>query len=144
MQPTKYRTYMLAILTVVYSFNFTDRNVLGLLMQPIKMELRLSDTQMGLLSGLAFALFYSALGIPIARWADRGNRISIIFATTALWSAMVICCGFATSYTQLLLARVGVAVGEAGCVPPALSLIGDYYLRSERPRAMAHYWLGGP
>ena len=144
MPEKNYRSYMLAILTVVYAFNFTDRNVLGLLMQAIKTDLNLSDTQMGFLSGIAFALFYSTLGIPIARWADRGNRISIISITVGLWSSMVVYCGMAATYVQLLLARIGVAVGEAGCVPPAQSLIADYYSRSERPRAMSYYMLGGP
>jgi MFS family permease len=135
---------MLLLLTVVYAFNFLDRNVLGLLTENIKADLQLSDTQMGLLTGIAFALFYSTLGIPIARWADRGNRIFIISVTTALWSAMVIYCGMAVGYVQLLLARVGVSVGEAGCMPPAQSLIADHYSRSERPRAMSYYMIGGP
>lgn len=144
MRQENHRGYMLTILTVVYAFNFVDRNVLSLLMQAIKADLQLSDTQMGLLSGIAFAFFYSTLGIPIARWADYGNRISIISITTGVWSAMVICCGMATSFLQLLLARVGVAIGEAGCVPPAQSLIGDCYARSERTRAMSIYMLGAP
>jgi MFS family permease len=96
------------------------------------------------MTGFAFALFYSAMGIPIARWADRGDRVKIISVTIALWSAAVALCGAATSFLQLLLIRVGVAVGEAGCIPPAHSLIPDYFTRAERPRAVAIYMLGGP
>lgn len=135
---------MLTTLTVVYAFNFMDRNALAILMQSIKMDLQLTDSQIGILTGIAFAFFYSTLGIPLARWADRGNRVSIISVTVALWSAMVIYSGLAATYVQMLLARIGVAVGEAGCVPPAQSLISDYYSRDERPRAMSHYMLGGP
>src|SRR5713101_127653 len=115
MSQKRYRRYMLAVLAGVYAFNFTDRSVLGLMMQDIKLDLRLSDTQMGFLSGIAFALFYSTLGIPIARWADRGNRVSIISITAALWSIAVALCGMAGNFLQLMLVRVGVAVGESGC-----------------------------
>src|SRR5688572_20032788 len=104
MDQQHYRRYMLTVLTVTYAFNFMDRNVLGLLMESIKADLQLSDTQMGFLTGIAFALFYATLGIPIARWADHGNRVTIISVTTALWSCMVIACGMATSYFLLLLA----------------------------------------
>jgi MFS family permease len=115
-----------------------------LLLQDIKVDLSLSDTQLGLLTGLAFALFYSIMGIPIARWADRGNRVVIIALTTALWSVGVALCGVAGSFLQLLLIRVAVGVGEAGCMPLAHSLIADYYSREERPRATARYLLGIP
>jgi MFS family permease len=135
---------MLAVLMVVLAFNSVDRVALGLVLQDIKLALHLSDTQLGVLSGIAFALFYSIMGVPIARWADRGNRVAIISVTTALWSAMVALCGSAASFAQLLLIRVGVAVGEAGCVPPAHSLIADFFSRAERPRAVALYMLGGP
>ncbi len=136
------RNYLLTILIVVVAFNYADRLALGLTLQDIKRDLSLSDTQLGFLTGIAFAMFYSVMGIPIARWADRGNRVSIIALTTALWSAAVALCGLAASYTQLLLIRVGIAVGEAGCVPPAHSLIADYFDRSERPRAVARYKIG--
>jgi MFS family permease len=96
------------------------------------------------LSGIAFALFYSVMGIPIARWADRGNRVMIIAITTAVWSVAVAACGAAVNFVQLLLIRIGVAIGEAGCVPPAHSLIADNYSRAERPRAVSRYMLGGP
>jgi MFS family permease len=134
---------MLTILAVVYAFHFVDRQVVSLLIEDIKADMRLSDTQMGLLTGMAFALFYSTLGIPIARWADRGNRITIISLSTALWSVMVLCCGMVGAYWQLLLARVGAAVGEAGCLPPAQSLIAEHYDRRERARAMSLFMMGG-
>jgi MFS family permease len=143
MPPSKYRSRMLTLLAMVYAFHFIDRGILTLLIEDIKRDMQLTDTQVGLLTGMAFALFYSTLGIPIARWADRGNRITIISLATALWSAMVVCCGLAGTYLQLLAARIGAAVGEAGCVPPAQSLIADYYERKERARAMALYMVGG-
>lgn len=144
MRETIYRKYLLTILLIVFAFNFVDRLALGLVMQDIKADLGLSDTQLGLLSGFAFAVFYSVMGIPIARWADRGNRITIITLTTALWSVMVALCGAAMSFAHLLLIRVGIAVGEAGAVPPAHSLIADHFDRAERPRAMGIYMLGIP
>lgn len=137
-----YKNYMLILLMVILAFNYVDRLALGLVLQDIKASYDLSDTQLGLLSGLAFSLFYSVMGIPIARWADRGNRKAIITITTALWSVAVAVCGFVTSFPQLLAARVGVAVGEAGCMPPANSLIADYFSRAERPRALGIYMLG--
>lgn len=139
----RYRILLLTILLIIYAFNYVDRLALGLLMQDIKRELDLSDTQLGLLTGVAFALFYSVMGIPIARWADRGNRVTIIALTTGIWSVLVALCGAATSFMQLLLIRIGVAVGEAGCVPPAHSLIADNFARPARPRAVAVYMLGG-
>lgn len=139
-----YRSYLLGILLTILAFNFVDRLALGLVLQDIKVDLDLSDTQLGFLSGIAFALFYSVMGIPIARWADRGNRITIIWITTLLWSVAVALCGAAMSFVQLALIRVGVAVGEAGCIPPGHSLIADTFNRAQRPRAVAIYMLGGP
>ncbi len=139
-----YRSYLLTVLLLILAFNYVDRLAVGLVLQDLKSDLRLSDTQLGLLTGIAFALFYSVMGIPIARWADRGNRVAIISITTALWSVAVALCGFAASFLQLMLIRVGVAVGEAGCVPPAHSLIADYFAREERARAVARYMLGTP
>jgi MFS family permease len=139
-----YKNYVLVVLLVIYAFNYVDRLALGLLLQDVKVDLALSDTQLGFLSGISFALFYSVMGIPIARWADRGNRVMIISIAAALWSSMVALCGMAANFAQLLLIRVGVAVGEAGCIPPAHSLIADYFTRTERPRAVAMYLLGGP
>jgi MFS family permease len=126
------------------AFNYVDRQALGVLLQGIKIDLNLSDTQLGLITGLAFAAFYSLMGIPLARWADRGNRITLISVTVALWSVMVMLCGSARGFLGLAAIRVGVAIGEAGCVPPAHSLIADYFSRADRPRAMARYMLGGP
>ena len=139
-----YKKYLLSVLLVVLAFNQVDRFALGLVLQNLKVDLTLSDTQLGLLSGIAFALFYSVMGIPIARWADRGNRVTIISLTTALWSVAVALCGLAASFLQLLIIRIGVAVGEAGCIPTAHSLIGDYFTRAERPRAAGIYMLGWP
>jgi len=131
----KYKYYCLSMLTLVYAFNMMDRNILTILMQPIKEELLLSDTQLGLLSGLAFALFYAILGIPIAMWADRGNRRNIISLAVTVWSAMTVLSGFATNYTQLFLARIGVGVGEAGGTPPATAIISDLFPKKESKRS---------
>src|ERR1700722_6798233 len=103
------RRYLLLVLLIIYAFSEMDRLALGLVLQNIKADLGLSDTQLGPVSGIAFALFYSVVGIPIARWADRGNRVTIISVTVALWSIMVALCGFAASFAQLLLLRVGGA-----------------------------------
>jgi MFS transporter, Spinster family, sphingosine-1-phosphate transporter len=138
------RNYLLALLTLIVVFNYVDRLALGLLLQQVKIDLEMNDIQLGLLTGFAFALFYAFMGIPIARWADRGNRVTIITVTTGLWSIAVSLCGAAGSFAQLMLCRIAVAVGEAGCHPPALSLLSDYFDRSERPRAVARYLLGWP
>jgi MFS transporter, Spinster family, sphingosine-1-phosphate transporter len=139
-----YRNYLLALLTAILTFNFVDRLALGIVLQDIKDELHLSDTQLGVLGGFSFALFYSIMGVPIARWADSGNRVTIISVTAALWSVAVALCGMAGSFFQLMLIRVGVAVGEAGAFAPALSLISDNFDRAERPRAIAIYTLAWP
>lgn len=144
MREKPYKNYLLVLLMAILTSNFLDRVALGVVLQDIKLELQLSDTQLGFLSGLAFAAFYALMGIPIARWADRGNRITIIAVTTALWSAAVALCGVASSFIQLLVIRVGVAVGEAGCIPTANSLIADHFTREERPRAMGIYTMGAP
>lgn len=141
---TAYKHYLLILLTLVGVLNYLDRYVLALLLEPIKHDLQLSDSQLGFLTGFAFALFYAVAGIPLARWADRGNRNTVIAVTTGLWSSMVAVCGLVGNYWQLLLARVGVAVGEAGCMPSAQSLIADFFDRSERPKAMAIYVMFGP
>jgi len=129
-------------LTIIYTLSFMDRIMIGILMQPIKEEFLLSDTQLGFLTGIAFALFYATMGIPIARLADRGNRVTIISITLALWGGMVMLCGLVTNFMQLILVRIGAAVGEAGCFPPSYSLIGDYYPVSERTRALSIYMMG--
>lgn len=134
----------LAISLAILTFNYTDSQVLALVLQNIKSDLGLSDTQLGFLSGIGFAIFYATMGIPIARLADRGNRVTIISVTTALWSVFVVTCGAARSFVQLFLIRIGVAVGEAGCIPPAQSLLSDFFPRAERARAFAIYSLGLP
>jgi MFS family permease len=132
-----YRAYVLFILVLVYTFNFIDRQIIGVLAPPIQAELHLSDTQLGMMGGLAFALFYTALGIPIAWLADRANRVWIMTAALALWSAFTAACGLTQSFGQLFVARLGVGVGEAGGVAPAYSLISDYFPPRERARALA-------
>ncbi len=134
--------YVVGILTVAYVFSFLDRQILALLVQPIKRDLVLSDTQMSLLMGLAFAIFYTVLGIPIGRLADRHSRRAIIAAGITIWCLMTAACGLARTYTQLFLARIGVGVGEATLTPAALSLISDYFPRDKRGRAISFYTMG--
>ncbi len=141
---SSYKNYLLMLLMAILAINYVDRMALGVMLEDIKAELRLSDTELGLLSGIAFAAFYAVMGLPIARLADRANRVRIIAVTTALWSVATALCGMAMNFAQMLLVRVGVAVGEAGCIPTAHSLIGDTFTRAERPRAVARYMLGGP
>lgn len=138
------RAWALFILVVVYTFNFIDRQIVGILAVPIKKDLALSDTQLSLMGGLAFALFYTFLGIPIALLADRRSRVWIMTVALALWSAMTAACGMAQNFTQLYLARLGVGVGEAGGVAPAYSLIADYFPSPERARALSVYSFGIP
>ena len=138
------RQYALGTLLVVYTFNFIDRQILSILLEAIKLDLQLSDTQLGMLTGFAFALFYATLGIPIARWADRSNRVKIISLALAIWSGMTALSGLAQNYWQLLAARIGVGVGEAGCSPPAHSLIADYFPSDRRATALGVYSLGIP
>lgn len=141
--PASGRTYALGLLVVVYFFNNIDRQIMNILVEPVRRDLGLSDTQLGLLTGGAFAIFYTVAGLPIARWADRGTRRTIIAIALAIWSAMTVACGFARSYAELLVARVGVGVGEAGCTPPAHSLISDYFPLERRGTALAVYGFGG-
>lgn len=139
-----YRRYALWVLLIIYILNFLDRQIVTILAEPIKQELGLKDWQLGMMTGLAFAIFYTVLGIPIARYAERGNRPMIISAAVAAWSLFTMLCGFAQSFWQLVLARVGVGIGEAGCTPPAHSLISDYVEREKRASALAFYSLGTP
>jgi predicted MFS family arabinose efflux permease len=140
-----YRKYVLGILTLVFTLNFIDRALVILLLQSIKEDLHLSDTQLGFLSGIAFALFYTVLGLPVARWADRGNRATITAIAIGLWGLTVMACVLITNFSQLLAARICAAVGESGCMPPTYSLLGDYFPQpAERTRAMATYWLANP
>jgi predicted MFS family arabinose efflux permease len=140
----RYRLLVLGMLVLVYTFNFIDRQIVGILAVPIKADLGLTDTQLGLMGGLAFALFYTALGIPIAMLADRSNRTTIMTVALLLWSAMTAICGFAQSFWQLFLSRLGVGVGEAGGVAPAYSLVADYFPPHQRARALGAYSFGVP
>jgi len=140
----RYAYYVLTILTLVYTFNFIDRQIIAILSPAIKEDLGLSDSMLGLLKGLAFAVLYTTLGIPIAWAADRWNRVSIITIALAVWSAFTALSGVAASATQLALARVGVGIGEAGGSPPAHSLISDYFPKEKRASALAIYSLGIP
>ena len=135
----RYARYVLFVLFVVYIFNFIDRQILSILIDPIKEDLGVSDTAMGFLTGLAFAVFYTVAGIPIARLADRGVRRTIIAVGLAVWSLMTALSGAAQSFVQLALARVGVGVGEAACSPPAHSLISDYFPPEKRATAISFY-----
>ncbi|HJS11048.1 MFS transporter [Sphingopyxis sp.] len=137
---------MLWILLIVYIFNFLDRQIVNILAEPIKTDLGLSDTELGLLAGPAFAVFYALLGIPIARHADKQgtNRVRLISLALAVWSAMTAVCGLAQNFVQLLFARIGVGVGEAGCTPAAHSLISDSVAPEKRSSAIAFYGLGVP
>ncbi|AFV00382.1 spinster family MFS transporter [Simiduia agarivorans] len=136
------RYYILALLTFAYVFNFVDRQIIAILQDPIKAEFSLSDTQLGLLNGFAFALFYVGFGLPLARWADAGNRRNLLAWAVALWSLMTALCGLAQNYVQLLLARMGVGVGEAGCSPAAHSMISDLFPVEQRATALGVYSVG--
>jgi predicted MFS family arabinose efflux permease len=142
--PSGYRFAVLALLFVVYAFNFIDRQILGILVPAIKADLGFTDTQLGWLGGPAFAIFYTALGVPIAWLADRSSRTWIMTIALAVWSAFTAACGYAQNFFQLFAARLGVGVGEAGGVAPAYSLISDYFPPRERARALAVYSLGIP
>jgi len=139
-----YRAYVMFILVVVYTFNFIDRQIVGILAVPIKSDLNLTDTELGLMGGLAFALFYTGLGIPVALLADRWKRTWIMTAALTIWSAMTAACGLATNFWQLFATRLGVGVGEAGGVAPAYSLISDYFPSHQRARALSVYSFGIP
>jgi predicted MFS family arabinose efflux permease len=138
------RNYALSVLVVVYTFNFIDRQILSILLEPIKQDLGLTDSALGMLTGFAFALFYATLGIPIARFADRGNRRNLIALALTIWSGMTALSGLAQNFWHLLLARIGVGVGEAGCSPPAHSMIADYFPAENRATALGIYSLGIP
>jgi MFS family permease len=135
---------VLLILLLAYIFNFIDRQIIGVLAVPIKTELLLSDKQLGLMGGIAFALFYSGLAIPIAWLADRKSRVNIIAGSVALWSLFTALCGVAQNFWHLFLARMGVGIGEAGGVAPSYALISDFYPKEKRSRALAFFSLGIP
>lgn len=131
-------------LTAALALNFVDRQIVNILAEPISRELKLADWQIGLMSGLAFALLYGLAGIPFARWADRGHRPRIMALAVLLWSGFTIACGLARNFPQLLLGRVGVGIGEAGLTPAANSLIVDYVRPERRASSLALYYLGVP
>lgn len=139
-----YRIYVLIVLTAVYTFNFVDRQIMGILAPSIQADLGLSDSQLGILIGFAFAVLYTTVGIPIARLADRTNRVNIVAISLAAWSGFTALCGLAQNFTQLALARVGVGIGEAGGSPPSHSIISDLYPKEKRAGALAVYALGIP
>ncbi|KSB87946.1 MFS transporter [Caulobacter vibrioides] len=139
-----YKASVLALLLATYTFNFIDRTIIATIGQAIKVDLHLTDTQLGLLGGLYFALLYTILGIPIARLAERWNRVSIISISLVIWSGFTALCGTAASFAQLALYRFGVGVGEAGCSPPSHSLISDYYEPKSRASALSIYSFGIP
>jgi len=141
---TAYRNFALAMLLLVYTFNFVDRQILGILASAIKTDLQLSDKQLGLLGGLAFALLYSTLAIPLAWLADRTSRTWVITLSLAVWSLFTGLCGFATGFGQLFAARIGVGVGEAGGIAPSYAVIADMFPPRSRARALAVYSLGIP
>ena len=136
------RRYAMFILAVVYMFNFIDRQILSILLPAIRDEFQVGDTVLGLLAGTAFALFYVTLGVPIGQLADRVNRRNLVAASVAIWSLMTALSGLAANVWYLALARVGVGIGEAGCSPPAHSMIADYYPPEKRSSAMGFYTLG--
>jgi predicted MFS family arabinose efflux permease len=139
-----YRTWLLTLLVAIYACSFIDRIIVATIGQAIKVELKLSDTQFGLLTGPAFALFYATFGIPVAWLAERWSRINIICIATALWSAMTMLSGTAVTYPQLLLYRMGVGVGEGGVSPAAQSLLSDHYPAAKRGSVLAIYAIGVP
>lgn len=139
-----YRRYAMWVLLCIYALNFLDRQIVNILAEPIKHDLELADWQLGVMTGFAFAVFYTVLGVPIARMAETGNRVWIISAAMAVWSLFTVLCGFAQNFVQLLLLRIGVGIGEAGCSPPSHSLITDSVPRDKRASALAFYSMGIP
>ena len=142
--PQRSASLVLALLLIAYIFNFLDRQILGILAQPIKADLQLSDTEFGAVGGLAFALLYSALGVPLAFLADKTSRSAVVAGSLAVWSGFTALCGTAAGFGQLFLYRLGVGVGEAGGVAPSYALIADYFPAERRARALAIFSLGIP
>lgn len=139
-----YPHYAIALLVVVYVLHNLDRQIINILAEPIKQELNLKDWQIGMMTGLAFSVFYAGLGIPIARLSERGNRSVIIATSIVVWSGFTAVCGLAQNFLQIILARIGVGVGEAGCTPAAHSLISDIVPRERRASALGTYAMGAP
>lgn len=139
-----YRAYVLGALVVIYTFNFVDRLLISIVQEKIIEDFGVSNFMMGLLGGTLFAVFYTAMGIPIARVAERANRVTIVSIGAALWSIMTALCGVAQNFIQLALCRLGVGVGEAACVPPSQSIIADYFPPERRATALSIFSLGIP
>jgi|ETNmetMinimDraft_12_1059888.scaffolds.fasta_scaffold28960_2 MFS family permease len=137
-----YRHYVLALLALSYGFSVMDRQIMSIVLEALRLEFALSDTQLGFLSGLAFAVLYAVLAVPIARFADHHSRVNIIAIAVGIWSLVTAVCGATQNFTQLLLARVGVGVGEAGGTAPSHSLISDYYSVNERSMAISVFSMG--
>src|SRR5262249_15628680 len=131
------RRYVLAVLTALSAFNFLDQQLMSILIEPVRHEFKLSDIQLGFLSGIAFAGLYSVLSIPAGLWVVHRSRRNLIAAAAAVWGVMTIACGFAQSFTQLVLARLGVGIGEAGGLPPSQAWVSDLYKPGERATALA-------
>ena len=138
----RHRKWALAIMIIVYIFNFIDRQIVNILQEDIKADLNLLDWQLGTMTGLAFAVVYCTFGIPVARIADSTSRKGVMAVALAVWSAFTAVCGLATGYVTLLLARMGVGLGEAGGSPPAHAMISDLYEKEKRGRALALYSAG--
>lgn len=140
-----YRRYVAAVLTLVYTFSQVDQSLMGVALQPLQHDLKLSDAQIGLVTGIVFGLFYATLGIPVGRWADSGNRSTIAALAVALWGVSVASCTFVTAFAQLMMVRVAAAIAASACIPPTYSLLGDYFPRTtERMRAMSLYSMANP
>lgn len=139
---SRYLWYALSLLFAANLFNYMDRMVISVVLPLIKADLDLSDTQLGVLTGIAFAVFYATFGIPIARWADRGTRRTIVSLAIAVWSAMTVLCGMAQNFVHMMLARFGVGIGEAGCVPPSHSMIADFFPTERRATALGIHTSG--
>src|SRR5581483_2739652 len=139
-----YKRLVLAMLTLAYTLNFIDRSIISIIGQPMKESLRITDNQLGLLGGFAFAILYTILGVPIARVAERVSRVNVMAVCITIWSAFTAACGVAPNFTAMLACRVGVGIGEAGCSPPAHSLISDYYEPKRRASALSVYAFGIP
>jgi MFS family permease len=136
------RYYTLVLLTLAYALNFLDRTIFNVLIEPIKKEFQLSDTTLGLLAGFGFVLLYSALGMPIARFADRANRRNIVATGLAFWSIMTALCGLASGVAMLAMARIGVGLGESASTPASQSMVADLFAKDERPRALGIFAVG--
>ncbi len=143
-KPSWTRWYLVGILGVVYAVNIADRYVVSTVMESIRLDLHLTDSGIAVLTGVSLALFYVTIGLPISAWADRSSRRNIIAGALVLWSFMTLCCGLAQTFWQMLAARIGVGVGEAGGTPPSTSMLADVFPPKERPMALTFYTLGAP